>query len=291
MSENISLPLRPGRPKNPNPEFVPPKDKNGKAKETLSFNEKLMEAAKGFTTTFAFAIHVAYARQQGLRKRMPPRARLQAIEALLQGICFHYDPLANRVNVTMTNLAIECGLATETVHDTHTNVSISRATRALEALRDMGLITYKTEFCATLGCNFPTDISFLPDFFRALDISERAVEGACRSRHAYKNMKRKEQGLPELSLEEHITAAWGAMRSRFYAYRLKIKKQGERRAKALRDAERTRAEIQNLVRKELTKEIAAGSFPIDRTAIDTEIARRVKQRMIMSRGNFTRLAA
>nr|WP_218168355.1 plasmid replication initiator RepA [Pantoea sp. B9002] len=278
--------MRPGRPKNDNPEFVPPE-----GKDTLSFNEKMMAAAKGFTATFAFAIHIAFARQRGLRKRMPPRARLQAIEALLQGICFHYDPLANRVNVTMTNLAIECGLATETVHDTHTNVSISRATRALEALRDMGLITYKTEFCATLGCNFPTDISFLPDFFRALDISERAVEGACRSRHAYKNMQRKEQGLPELSLEENIEEAWGAMRKRFYGYHLKRKQQGERRAKALRDAERTRSEIQNLVRRELTKEIAAGTFPIDRTAADAEIERRVKQRMIQSRGNYTRLAA
>lgn len=286
MSENISLPLRPGRPKNDNPEFVPPK-----GKETLSFNEKMMSAAKGFTTTFAFAIHIAFARQKGLRKRFPPRARLQAIEALLQGICFHYDPLANRVNVTMTNLAIECGLATEKVHDTHTNVSIDRATRALKALHDMGLITYKTEFCTTLGCNFPTDISFLPDFFRALDISERAVEGACRSRHAYKNMKRKELGLPELSLDEHIAAAWGAMRERFYAYRLKRKKQGERRAKALRDAQRTRSEIEILVRRELTKEIAAGTFPIDQAAANAEIKRRVKQRMIMSRGNYTRLAA
>ncbi|MFP1744391.1 plasmid replication initiator RepA [Lonsdalea quercina] len=286
MSENISLPLRPGRPKNPNPEFVPPK-----GKETLTFNQKLMDAARGFTTTFSFAIHVAFARQKGLRKRTPPRARLQAIEALLQGLCFHYDPLANRVNVTMTNLAIECGLATETAHDTHTNVSISRVTRALKALHDMGLITYKTEFCATLGCNFPSDISFLPDFFRALDISQRAVEGACRSRHAYKNMKRKEQGLPELTLDEHIAAAWGAMRSRFYEYRLKRKKHGERRAKALRDAQRSRSDIQILVRRELTKEIAAGLFPIDRTAADAEIERRVKQRMIQSRGNFTRLVA
>ena len=286
MSENISLPLRPGRPKNPNPEFVPPK-----GKETLPFNQKLMDAAKGFTATFAFAIHIAFARQKGLRKRMPPRARLQAIEALLQGICFHYDPLANRVNVTMTNLAIECGLATEAVHDTHTNVSITRLTRACEALQDMGLITYKTEFCATLGCHFPSDISFLPDFFRSLEISERAVEGALRSRHAYKNKKRKEQGLPELSLDENIAEAWGAMRSRFYDYRLKRKKQGERRAKALRDAQRTRSEIQILVRRELTKEIAAGTFPIDRIAADAEIERRVKQRMIQSRGNFTRLAA
>lgn len=286
MSEKISLSLRTGRPKNPNPVFVSPK-----GKETLSFNKKLMDAAKGFTSTFAFAIHVAFARQRGLRKRTPPRARLQAIEALLQGICFHYDPLANRVNVTMTNLAIECGLATESSCPTYTNVSISRLTRALGTLRDMGLITYDSEFCSTLGCYFPSDIKFLPDFFRALEISDRAVEGACRARAAYKNTKRKEQGLPPLTLDEHIAEAWGAMRSRFYAYRLKRKQQGERRAKALRDAERTRTEIKNLVKREITKEIAAGKFPVDRQAAEEEIERRVKQRMIQSRGNFTRLAA
>ena len=282
----ISSCIYTGRPKNPNPEFLPP---NGK--KTLPFNQKLMDKAKGFTSTFVFAIHVAFARQKGLRKRMPPSARLRAIEALLQGLCFHYDPLANRVNVTMTNLAIECGLATETVHDSHTNISISRATRALQALRDMGLITYETDYCATLGCYFPSDIAFLPDFFRALDISERAVEGACRSRHAYKNKIRQKQGLPALGLNEHIVEAWGAMRSRFYDYHLKRKKQGELRARALRDVKRSRADILNQVRQELTREIAAGAFPMDRLMADIEIERRVKQRMILSRGHFTRLAS
>ena len=78
--------------KNPNPVFTP---REGAG--TLKFCEKLMEKAVGFTSRFDFAIHVAHARSKGLRRRMPPVLRRRAIDALLQGLCFHYDPLANRV--------------------------------------------------------------------------------------------------------------------------------------------------------------------------------------------------
>ncbi len=94
--------------KNPNPVFTPREDAG-----TLKFCEKLMEKAVGFTSRFDFAAHVAYARSRGLRRRMPPVLRRRAIDALLQGLCFHYDPLANRVQCSITTLAIECGLATE----------------------------------------------------------------------------------------------------------------------------------------------------------------------------------
>ncbi len=93
--------------KNPNPVFTP---REGAG--TLKFCEKLMEKAVGFTSRFDFAIHVAHARSKGLRRRMPPVLRRRAIDALLQGLCFHYDPLANRVQCSITTLAIECGLAT-----------------------------------------------------------------------------------------------------------------------------------------------------------------------------------
>ena len=94
--------------KNPNPVFTP---REGAG--TLKFCEKLMEKAVGFSSRFDFAIHVAHARSRGLRRRMPPVLRRRAIDALLQGLCFHYDPLANRVQCSITTLAIECGLATE----------------------------------------------------------------------------------------------------------------------------------------------------------------------------------
>ena len=109
--------------KNPNPVFTPRKGAG-----TLKFCEKLMEKAVGFTSRFDFAIHVAHARSRGLRRRMPPVLRRRAIDALLQGLCFHYDPLANRVQCSITTLAIECGLATESGAG---KLSITRATRAL----------------------------------------------------------------------------------------------------------------------------------------------------------------
>ncbi|WP_286086880.1 plasmid replication initiator RepA, partial [Escherichia coli] len=94
--------------KNPNPVFTPREDAG-----TLKFCEKLMEKAVGFTSRFDFAAHVAYARSRGLRRRMPPVLRRRAIDALLQGLCFHYDPLANRVQCSLTPLPIACRLPTD----------------------------------------------------------------------------------------------------------------------------------------------------------------------------------
>ncbi|HHU1575882.1 TPA: plasmid replication initiator RepA [Escherichia coli] len=280
MTESILLPVGSSCAKNPDPQFKEPEGKN-----TLDFNRKLMQKAEDFTSKFVFAMLVAFARQRGVRRRMPPPDRLKAINALMQGICFHYDPLANRVNVSMTTLAIECGLATE-----KKKLSICRATRALQFLRLLGLITYKTEYCSTLGCNFPTDISFENEMFRVLDVSERAVEGACRSRLSWKNQQRAKIGLAALSFEEARKEAWGAMRGIFYKTRLKLKKRGEIRAQAKRDTEKNRKQIETLVRRQLTAEIAAGTFPANRDAVMAEVAQRVKLRMVRSRGPHSRLA-
>lgn len=279
MTESRLIPFRSSCAKNPNPQFSVPE-----GKETLEFNRKLMRSAEKFTSKFVFVMLVAFARQRGVRRRMPPPDRLKAINALMQGICFHYDPLANRVNVAMTTLAMECGLATE-----KKKLSISRATRALQFLRLLGLVTYKTEFCSTLGCNFPTDISFENEMFRVLGVSGRAVEGACRSRLGWTNQQRAKSGLAALSFEEARKDAWGAMRKLFYKSRLKRKEQGEIRAQAKRDAEKDRKQIEALVRRQLTTEIATGAFPANMEAVMEEVALRVKMRMVRSRGQYSRL--
>ncbi len=118
--------------------------------------------------------------------------RRRAIDALLQAMCFHYDPLANRVQRSITNMAIECGLATESRSG---NLSVSRATRALKFLAELGLITYQTEYDPQIGCNIPTDITFTPALFSALDVSEVAVVAARRSRVEWENLQRKKQKL------------------------------------------------------------------------------------------------
>ncbi|WP_409349775.1 incFII family plasmid replication initiator RepA [Escherichia coli] len=268
--------------KNPNPAFTP-----REGKKTLPFCRKLMAKAEGFTSRFDFSIHVAFLRSLGKRHRMPPLLRRRAIDALLQGLCFHYDPLANRVQRSITNLAIECGLATESKSG---NLSITRATRALTFMAELGLITYQTEYDPQIGCNIPTDITFTPALFSALDVSDVAVVAARRSRVEWENQQRKKQNLKPLDGRAD-SEAWRFVRERFRSYQSERKQHGLKRARARRDADRARKDIVTLVKQQLTRDYAKGRFVGDRDALQRELERRVKERMLMSRGNnYTRLA-
>lgn len=269
--------------KNPTPCFTPPEGKS-----TLPFCRKLMERAVGFTDTLAFSMHMAFSRATGKRHRQPPKLRRTAIDALIQALFFHYDPLGNRVNASITTMAIECGLATESENG---NLSITRATRALASLaKDTGLITYETTFDPEIGCNVPSDIQFTPALFDMLDISPEALASERNSRAEWENQKREKQGLPRLSLDELACKAFSYVRNAFRAYHRKRRLHGLKRLRAKRDAELSRKEIEQKVKVELQKEIAAGTFSADLATVLREVASRVKERMIMSRGNHTRLA-
>ncbi len=209
--------------KNPNPEFTP-----REGKKTLPFCRKLMAKAEGFTSRFDFSVHVAFVRSLGKRHRMPPLLRRRAIDALLQGLCFHYDPLANRVQRSITNLAIECGLATESKSG---NLSITRATRALKFMAELGLITYQTEYDPQMA--------------------------ARRSRVEWENQQRKKQNLEPLEMDELIAKAWRFVRERFRSYQSERKLHGLKRARARRDADRSRKDSGNT----LADALPAGLMP------------------------------
>ncbi|EKM8303906.1 incFII family plasmid replication initiator RepA [Salmonella enterica] len=263
--------------KNPNPVFTP-----REGKKTLPFCRKLMAKAEGFTSRFDFSVHVAFVRSLGKRHRMPPLLRRRAIDALLQGLCFHYDPLANRVQRSITNLATESKTG---------NLSITRATRALKFMAELGLITYQTEYDPQIGCNIPTDITFTPALFSTLDVSDVAVVAARRSRVEWENQQRQKQRLKPLEMDELIAKAWRFVRERFRSYQSERKQHGLKRARARRDATRTRQDIVTLVKQQLTREYASGRFIGGHEVLKRELDRRVKERMMMSRGNnYTRLA-
>lgn len=263
--------------KNPNPVFTP-----REGKKTLPFCRKLMAKAEGFTSRFDFSVHVEFVRSLGKRHRMPPLLRRRAIDALLQGLCFHYDPLANRVQRSITNLATESKTG---------NLSITRATRALKFMAELGLITYQTEYDPQIGCNIPTDITFTPALFSTLDVSDVAVVAARRSRVEWENQQRQKQRLKPLEMDELIAKAWRFVRERFRSYQSERKQHGLKRARARRDATRTRQDIVTLVKQQLTREYASGRFIGGHEALKRELDRRVKERMMMSRGNnYTRLA-
>ena len=265
--------------KNPHPEFTP-----REGAETLPFCETLMQKAAGFTHGIPYQMLIAMLRRHGLRKRRPPELRRRAIESALQALCFHWSPLANRVNASLTTMAIECGLATE-----KKRLSITRFTGAVKFLAMLGLLTYTTEYDKELGCNIPTDITFTPLFFQALDVSEEAVAAARRSRVEWENRQRAEKGQSPLGVDELINRAWRFVRERFRQYYHNRREHGLKRYQARKDANRTRKEVEALVRKQLTQDIAKGRFNGNLDAVKTEIQRRVKARMVMSRGNYSRL--
>ncbi|WP_283937126.1 RepA family replication protein, partial [Escherichia coli] len=161
-----------------------------------------------------------------------------------------------------------------------------------------------------IGCYIPTDITFTPALFAALDVSEDAVAAARRSRVewenrqrkkqgldtlgirvVWENKQRKKQGLDTLGMDELIAKAWRFVRERFRSYQTELKSRGIKRARARRDADRERQDIVTLVKRQLTREIAEGRFTANREAVKREVERRVKERMILSRNrNYSRLA-
>ena len=225
--------------------------------------------AVGFTSRFDFAIHVAHARSRGLRRRMPPVLRRRAIDALLQGLCFHYDPLANRVQCSITTLAIECGLATESGAG---KLSITRATRALTFLSELGPITYQTEYDPLIGCYIPTDITFTSAPFAALDVSEEAVAAARRSRVVMGKQTTQKAGAGYPGMDELIAKARRFVRERFAVIRQSLSPGNKVPVRVVMRTGNVR--ILSPVKRQPTREIAEGRFTANREAVKREVERR-----------------
>lgn len=247
-----------------------------------------MEKAQGITAAVDFSFRIAGARAQGLRKKAPPELRRKAIDALFQGICFHYDFMAGRVNVTLRTLAIECGLATEA---DSASLAITRVTRALQAVaRDTHYISYSApEVDDALGCYMPTVITLTPAFFEAIDVSDEAIEAHISGRVNWLNQKRINEGNELLPREALIVEAKKAFPDYFREVYRARKTHGEKQARARRDLARSHAEIKALVHRELTFEVAHHRFPRDLALVKAEVERRIRERMIMRR-HHTRLA-
>ena len=65
------------------------------------------------------------------------------------------------------------------------------------------------------------------------------------------------------------------MRERFRSYQSERKSHGLKRARARRDADRTRRDIETIVKRQLTREIAEGRFTGNLDAVRREQAKRV----------------
>lgn len=269
---------------NQNPVFIEPTRHSERP-----FIRKLVTKVSGWTNSHSFRFILAKARREGVIKRAPVKERIDALGAMLPAMCFHYDALMNRVNSSVATLASQCGLTTKRVHETHINTAITRATRALIYLKKLGLITYVSKKCKITGGYFPSDISFTPLFFEMIDVSKAAVQAEIESKQAWVNKKRAKAGLTKLYGAELVAELWNTMRDKFIAYRIARKARGENLARALKDAQRNRKEIQEKVKLQLQKEIIDQRFPADLTLVRAEIERRVNERMKLSRSKAIRI--
>jgi incFII family plasmid replication initiator RepA len=151
--------------KNPEPAFTVPQDYN-----PWPFSLKLMAKAEGFTGSFDFDIASAISQRDGKRKRKPSVLRLRAMNALLMAMCFYYDPLSNKIQRTLRDMAFECGLA---CHSLNGDVSIKRAVRALEPLeKDFGFV-----YCSSAGYA-TTEIFLTPRLFEFLNVFPQSLSEA-----------------------------------------------------------------------------------------------------------------
>lgn len=151
--------------KNPEPVFLVPQDYS-----PWPFALKLMAKVDGFTEGFYFDIASAILRRDGKRKRKPPVLRRRAMNALLMAMCFYYDPLSNKVQRSLREMAFECGLVR---HSLTGEVSIERAVRALESLeKDFGFV-YRS------SAGYATDEIFLtPKLFEFLNVFPQSLSQA-----------------------------------------------------------------------------------------------------------------
>lgn len=151
--------------KNPEPAFTVPQDYI-----PWPFSLKLMAKAEGFTESFDFVIASAISQRDGTRKRKPPVLRRRVMNALLMAMCFYYDPLSNRVQRTLREMAFECGLAR---HSLTGEVSIERAVGALESLeKDFGFV-----YCQSAGYA-TAEIFLTPKLFRFLNVFPQSLSEA-----------------------------------------------------------------------------------------------------------------
>lgn len=131
-----------------------------------------MRKASGYVFSYHFNIRIYLKCARGERLRKPRAELLQAIDSLLQGMCFYYNPLTNGIDRSVSELASECGLTSTSASGV---VSISRASRAIQALdKEFGFIVRELSGFRHDSARF----YFTPALFEALKVSPDHLRAA-----------------------------------------------------------------------------------------------------------------
>lgn len=201
MTEQIHPHVRQCYVANPTPAFTRPAHHKHKLP---AFNKSLLEklSTRDVSRWAGFYFYDAYHHKTNKpikRSRHFNKHRARAMNAMTQGISYHLNIISGHVPVSFTTMAVETGLATTSRAG---NLSITRATRAMQDLAAYGVITYKLLWDKVTRQYFPADIQVTDRFFDMVGSSAQAWEKASNQQLAWQNMGLAKKGQKPLTKSE-----------------------------------------------------------------------------------------
>lgn len=186
---------------NPTPAFTRPAHHKHKLP---AFNKSLLEklSERDVSRWAGFYFYDAYHHKTNkpvVRRRHFNKHRARAMNAMAQGISYHLNIISGSVPVSFTTMAKEAGLATTSKAG---NLSITRATRAMQDLAAYGVITYKLLWDKVTRQYFPADIQVTDRFFDMVGSSAQAWQKASNQQLAWQNMGLAKKGQKPLTKSE-----------------------------------------------------------------------------------------
>lgn len=190
------------------------------------------------------------------------KSRRKALNAMLRAILYHVNVISKQVPISASRLTEYCGLTTTSIAG---NKSVTRGTRALTMLRDLGFITYRQCWDRVSRRYFPS----------AITITERLIDlvGICPekwktefnnklSNYNHKCFKQEGRILNEYDYARRLREEQLKRSYMYYSNRKKIKnkQKGATRLEKLVQI-KGENELRHLISRQVSDEFLKGFMP------------------------------
>lgn len=205
---------------------------------------------------------VFYANLPPDRKRRIYEARRKAINAAITGILYFVNIVSREVHASAEQLADLCGLSTVSAAG---NKSITRLTRALVMMKQLGLVKYKRRFDRISCKYFPAEIIVTDSFIELVGISPEAWQKAVDKKLNYFNAKNSKQlgkaiteaDYARIARQERLEQVWNRRKTE---REIKAKKKAAERAERIAE-EQGETELRRQISAQVSEEFRAGEHP------------------------------
>ncbi|EED9388656.1 RepA [Salmonella enterica subsp. enterica] len=241
---------------NADPKFQAPKHHTHKLPFVLSDALQRI-GGRDLTCDVAFYVNQPTERQRRLNEH-----RRRAINAVISALLHHTNVISKRVLASAEALADFCGLSTVSKAG---NKSITRCTRALAQLKQLGFIDYERRWDRLSKKYFPSKIELKEQLLETVGITESMWQRAVNQKLNYfnaKNSQRLKKAVTEaeykrIVIQEQMENVW---QQRKTAREIKARQKAAARAERLA-REKGDDELRHQLTKDVSKEFAEGLYP------------------------------